>query len=454
MGTEPLIESRQSTGAAHVLAQILMILTLLFAVLPSEFASSARPAEELIEGSWLDRIKWTALFIIAFFMLWKNARTKIFHHINANPIIWLLLAYCTASIFWSPQPLVSTKRAIQLFGLMLIGMAVSTIYRGGQTGVIQNLFWTLIALLLASALMVSVNPSIGIESSSAFELAGAWKGIMDQKNSFGMASAICCYLWVILWFDKRLPSLLSAFTLMTALGCLIMARSSTAITMAALSTFTYILLRLNYIKSELWLMRGLFVFFIFLSIATHFFYISESRFPNWSEVIDPFAQLFGKESDLSGRSSIWKFMWLEVEKHPITGIGYGAFWIAPPEGFLDNFSLIFYQAHNGYIDLINELGVLGLALFVGMMIYHIRNLYRLTSFNRSSAAFHAGLLLIYLVSNITETSVLRGLNILHVLLTLSFFIVSEQIRPNTFNHPDHIRKGAHEQHLRAMGESS
>ena len=431
MDIESPVKFSAKIHQASLLAQILMILALIFSVLPSEFTSIDRSADELIEGSWLDRVKWTSLFIAAFFLIWKNAYQRIAHHIKSNPLIWILLIYCAASVVWSAQPVVSTKRVIQLLGLMLIGIAIATTYQGGQSGIIKSLFWTLIAMLMSSILMVAINPEMGIESSSAFELKGAWKGIMDQKNSFGLASAICIYLWVILYSERQLSISTSLFTFAIAFGCLIMARSSTALTMAALSTSTYLLLRADYIKSDWWILRVFFFIFSLLIININIFHISESRLPSWDELISPFAQIFGKESDLSGRSMIWKFMWLEIEKHAILGIGYGAFWIAPPEDFMDNFNSIFYQAHNGYIDLINELGLIGLTLFVGMMIFHIRNLFQLTFIDKRSAAFHAGMLTIYLVSNITETSVLRGLNILHVLLTFSFFAVAEQIRFNS-----------------------
>ena len=78
----------------------------------------------------------------------------------------------------------------------------------------------------------------------------------------------------------------------------------------------------------------------------------------------------------SGRTDIWKIGWRMVEDKPITGIGVGNFQsssihyqIRPGAATVrtdlaDNPSV----AHNSYLEIWAELGIVGLALFLGIVI--------------------------------------------------------------------------------------
>jgi O-antigen ligase len=264
---------------------------------------------------------------------------------------------------------------------------------------------------------VIFDPTNGIEQSNAFELKNAWKGILNQKNTLGGTAAIATYFWTVFNFNERIKPSISIATLIICLTCLVMARSSTSITLAGASIFIFLILRKDYIQSDLWLLRLFFFVALVTGIYLHIFYLA----------IAPIAEMFGKGVDLSGRSAIWKHMWIEIDLHWLNGYGYGAFWVDPPERFKANFPYVFYQAHNGYIDVINDLGLIGLFLFLGFLVFHAFNLYRLFLSDQHSAAFHAGLLTMYLLSNITESSAMQALSIFHIFIIISFFLVAHQV---------------------------
>ena len=199
---------------------------------------------------------------------------------------------------------------------------------------------------------------------------------------------------------------------------------------AAMGTLVYLLLRKDHIESPLWLQRILLVVLTLALVAFQLFYVQHSRLPSWGEIISPVAGIFGKGADLTGRTDIWDYMWPVIERHWLQGIGYGAFWLgpgSPSQVILDEFYWVPYQAHNGYIDVLNELGVVGLLLLSGVLLMHIRNLWQLVAIDRESMALHAALLVIVLFTNITESSLYRGLSFLHVLFLLSCFKVNHQV---------------------------
>ncbi|MEY2954241.1 MAG: hypothetical protein RLZZ401_2328, partial [Pseudomonadota bacterium] len=180
----------------------------------------------------------------------------------------------------------------------------------------------------------------------------------------------------------------------------------------------------------LWLQRILLFVAVTALVGIQWFFIQESRLPRWSEVIGPFASLFGKSADLTGRTDIWAYVAIEIEKHWMHGIGYGAFWLGPgsaSQPIIDQLPWIPYQAHNGYLDILNELGAIGMTLFVCLVVVHLSQLLKINRFDRRTAAMHAALLIIILATNFSESTIFRGVNFPHILLVFSSVGVSSTL---------------------------
>jgi exopolysaccharide production protein ExoQ len=74
-------------------------------------------------------------------------------------------------------------------------------------------------------------------------------------------------------------------------------------------------------------------------------------------------------SSLTGRLPLWNELWKSAEKRPLAGHGYGGFW---GEKNVLKYSAIFAwhipHAHNGYLDLMLAVGVIGAALYVTWVV--------------------------------------------------------------------------------------
>jgi O-antigen ligase len=84
---------------------------------------------------------------------------------------------------------------------------------------------------------------------------------------------------------------------------------------------------------------------------------------NW----EPFLYSIGKDPTLSGRTDIWGAVIDKIWERPWLGYGYNAFWENGGVGQKAVFNVLFLtitQAHNGYLNLGAELGLLGLLFFV------------------------------------------------------------------------------------------
>ena len=86
----------------------------------------------------------------------------------------------------------------------------------------------------------------------------------------------------------------------------------------------------------------------------------------WVELTD----LLGKSSDASGRFFIWQTVWALVEQRWLLGWGWISHWIpgvAPYEGLIVIENVPHFHAHNAFLDIWLQLGVIGLAIFVWLL---------------------------------------------------------------------------------------
>jgi O-antigen ligase len=80
--------------------------------------------------------------------------------------------------------------------------------------------------------------------------------------------------------------------------------------------------------------------------------------------------------DGTGRKEIWHSTWELIKKNPWTGVGFGAFFLAIPEYQIGSGRIKVEQAHNDYLDLAVNGGVVAVGLagwFLVMMIWRARS---------------------------------------------------------------------------------
>ncbi|NBU23432.1 MAG: O-antigen ligase family protein [Actinobacteria bacterium] len=81
--------------------------------------------------------------------------------------------------------------------------------------------------------------------------------------------------------------------------------------------------------------------------------------------------LLGRSPDATGRFHIWDRVLGLIWEKPLEGWGWIGYWIPgtePYEGLVEINGVPMYQAHNAYLDIWMQLGILGLALLIWLMI--------------------------------------------------------------------------------------
>jgi O-antigen ligase len=130
------------------------------------------------------------------------------------------------------------------------------------------------------------------------------------------------------------------------------------------------------------------------------------------------ALLFGRESDFSGRTQVWMFSLEFLQRSPLLGYGYTAFWGGPAAIIFQRWAgFPVPNAHNGYLDLALGVGIPGAALVIVVVGRLIWMLARPDGGEEAvrSRRFTAALLTFVLVMNITENRLFTGNEIITLL---------------------------------------
>jgi O-antigen ligase len=92
------------------------------------------------------------------------------------------------------------------------------------------------------------------------------------------------------------------------------------------------------------------------------------------------------------RQQIWRSTWEIIKKNPWTGVGFGAYFLAIPEYQIGSGRIKVEQAHNDYLDLAVNGGVVAVGLagwFVAMMLWRARASWRSRDAYRRAACLGA-----------------------------------------------------------------
>jgi len=129
--------------------------------------------------------------------------------------------------------------------------------------------------------------------------------------------------------------------------------------------------------------------------------------PGSEALLSPIVSATGKDLTFSGRSAIWEIVLDSINGHRWLGCGYGAYWTANPDSdaylqFINRKLVYPGEGHNGYLDVINELGYIGGFFLIAYIIYYIWQSLKLVKYDKEQAALFIALMLFELIGNVTE----------------------------------------------------
>ncbi|WP_396593152.1 O-antigen ligase family protein [Brevundimonas sp. R86498] len=320
-------------------------------------------------------------------------------------ILGLLVLHAFASKWWSIDPGVTQRRVIAMALSSAFAIYLGTVFTGRHLP--RLLMLSVLFLGLGSLVMVFANPTIGIHQEAN---AGLWRGLWYEKNQMGLvmsagtvAAAAC-----LASGDprRRLPVLTLIVTTLLVLAT----QSKTSL--------LCLIVGVGGIGALWTLRRGGAAF----SIVALWLGVVLTAGAGYVFITDPAAVLIalGKDPSLTGRTDIWTALMREVSERPWTGFGYSAFWgrESVPAAFIRaETQWAVPSAHNGWIDLLIQLGWPGVILTgLTVALATLVTLFRIPGAGAREGYWGIGYLAVILLLSLSESVLLSHANLPWALL--------------------------------------
>jgi exopolysaccharide production protein ExoQ len=267
---------------------------------------------------------------------------------SQQPLILAFMAWGILSLAWSDNPQLTVRRTAGLVCTTALGFFLGM--RFELRVFLKMLAWTFAIVMFASVVTVVLFPSLGIMA----DLDGhGWRGVYTQKNELARMVGLALVVFTCLLWESRRNRLVYVVPLALGFGLIVLSRSMTGLIVTTLTLFFgfYRRLRLRPAQS-----MALFTIVLFFGFGVTVFLQNH---------MDPVFALIGRDSTLTGRTALWRLGTAAALKRPLLGAGWDVFW-AGPEGDTIR-SLVGWEAphaHNAFIDMTLNVGLIGLAIFL------------------------------------------------------------------------------------------
>ena len=343
----------------------------------------------------------------------------------------LVFLWCAFTLRFSVSPAIGARRLLLTLVIAMTIFSMTQIGGYERTIVIVKrvLLWTLVA----NWVMVVFLPQIGIHQTaevagfgSSPDIVGAWKGIVAHKNFAGSLCALTILLYAL---DKGTMSLWGRFLVIVFSGVFLLgshSKTSGALVVVAVCVgLIYRNIESRFRTQSIAAILGL---MLAVAIAV---YVKR----------DAIMAFVRSPDGLTGRTAIWNVLlryWSD-HAHPA---GFGSFWnigseilmlhYVKPKSWLAGVP----EAHDGYIDLLVQIGIPGLILTVlALVAIPVFRLVWSPTVSRTNGAVALAIVLFCAAHNFAESSFLDRDQIIDVFLFLGVALSGVLTSPATSSQP-------------------
>ncbi len=305
--------------------------------------------------------KWLWILLYVFLIMYiYNAKEDIILLFKNNfALLALVILLPIASIIWSEDRVTTLSRSIGLIVPVLYAIVLSK--RCCEDEIIKAIYFISSIIIVSSIIVVTILPTAGLEQDHH---EGLWRGVFMQKNLTGR---FFCFLLIVSYFSFKYLKKSKIDIVMMVLSVFFILKSGSA-TALLVGIFCIILtsLLIGVKKVRQKNIATIFVLVVSVSILSIFI----------SNVTVIFESL-GKDTTFSGRTIIWPKLIEMLSEDPFLGFGYGAFWENGTATRIETsfyFTWIVNHAHNGFLELLLDMGILGMILFISVTIFMLKTL--------------------------------------------------------------------------------
>jgi exopolysaccharide production protein ExoQ len=319
------------------------------AFLPRLLAPGPADVTGVVPESTLLRYLWLPFYgLIAVGLFF--AMGQAWRAVLRAPWLILLALLAIASALWSIDPELSFRRGVALLATTMMGVYLAARFDWLTALRLLGAVW--FVLMAASFIAGIVAP--GFARMSEVHV-GAWMGGWSEKNALGGHAARAALLLAFLAWRDPLHRRWWIGGAIIALALVIFSRSATALLGAGLG--------LGVLFAAWWMLKGK---LWSLALVWSGVSIGGLAILAYLTMPDVVLGLLGKDETLTGRTDIWASLGDAIEKKPVLGYGYLAFWglDSEPRYWLER--AVDWNApsgHNGWLDLAISLGIVGVVIY-------------------------------------------------------------------------------------------
>lgn len=369
-------------------------------------------AQEMLFPSWIHSVVMYLFIAWTFLEVLFSARKGI---LISNYTIWylILMGVATLSFFWADQ-MVTGSLYTMFVSLIVTYCFIFTLNTASK---LECCIATFVISGDVMGILIFATGKFEIGMAEEERLGQAISGNANAFSALLMVSAVFA-LWLLLYHSKKWMKILGLLSAIFLLVMMALSGGRKTI-LAVLVCLMYFVLAKNS-KNIVKTIRNIVViavvllglYWAMINIPILYTAIGE-RFE------DLFSLISGGSSGVSSDATRVKMIELGIEqwlKKPILGYGLDTFkyYNAQATGH-------FYYAHNNYVELLYDLGIVGLLLYYGFFAYTAYRLRKNRSKNRSYSILGVGLLIEILMHDIGGISYYTVLT--QILLSMAFMCV-------------------------------
>ncbi len=275
--------------------------------------------------------------------------------IRRGSLFMLIIAcFLACSVAWSINPQTTVKESV----LVLVATA-------GWIGIATNIdpdeFLELTARVTflaaaASLMLLAVSPSNAV---SVVQDGVFFRGIFSQKNVLGEAMVIGAIAHLHCLSIRKKARGFDGFGLALIIAVALMSQSATsclAIFVCCVAHLVIAPIRRGGAARVLGV-AALACIIPLVVVAAAF--------------SDSVLEFLGKDPTLTGRTEIWGYVLSDISMKPLLGWGYDAFWEGNNPAAIEISEAVHWsvpQAHNGLLEMLLEIGFVGVVFYVGLLV--------------------------------------------------------------------------------------
>lgn len=421
MHTIPVLETAHEQNRMTFLLQVQLQLAILISLIGFVPGGGGASAGDANSGS--RQLFWgmAALISVGYIVVTMLAQRERRFAMGSWSMA-TMIGYVIISALWSISPDTTIKRAILLVILVVVcGLGVGMRKNDWRDELFSTVLAKPFALLLILSLLITL-----ISPSRAFSDIG-WRGVFSHKNEAGQVMAMATLLLLYGVCHKKMGIKFRVFLIALTFSALILSKSTTALLALIVGVSLTELGTLRSTIHQMGSWRIALVGALLMLSCLVFFAFQLDFLPSTSVMYSKILAALGKSETFTGRTAIWDLVLGESRFHnPWFGGGYGAFWVGRESvsGYvIIGNNLYPGQSHNGYIDIYNDLGIIGLILLGMLIIVAIVNSARLLMANHNEGKLHVAIVLLCIFLNLGESTFLRNTTFMNIMFIASFIRV-------------------------------